>query len=226
MDEKINVIENSNNVIYDFISSFKVLNNDILLMTKNEYDENGNIKLICTKIYNNILLRIDDDLWTNVKIAMRDIVSGNSGNYSFIKLNSNNYESSEDYIRSIGLKVSEKDKIVHDYKEYNVEDEIQIPVLQNINIDKMIENNEEDVEELDIVPENKVEDLHSSEVIENEENINSVVNIDTVPLNNNVAENKEQVEAMSSDNVINIDTVPLYDNVNQQEVEEVEKLEL
>ena len=194
MKEKVNIVDNGNNISYDFISLFQINDNDILLMTNNEVDINGNTKLICTRVYNNdTLMKIDDNLWANVKNIMKNIITNNNNGYTYLSYNNSvNYQTTDNCLREIGLNENEKNGLINSYNAFKKEDEeIPIPVLQNI------EKSEDEVEILYEVP---VEDESVPPQVENQE-------VNVVP-NNPVVEETQQftqtggVEAPTIESVV------------------------
>lgn len=194
MKEKVNIVDNGNNISYNFISLFQINDNDILLMTNNEVDEKGNTKIISTRIYNNdTLMRIDDNLWTNVKTAMKSIVANNSEGYTYLKLNKEiKYQTTDNWLRTIGLSSNELNTMIKSYNEYNNEDEeIPIPVLQNIDRSEM-----DDEEILEMEPKEEVEKLEVTPTVESNEQ--PTERLDVVPQEDNT-ETNEVIEEKIND---------------------------
>lgn len=123
MLEKVDVIVNGETTSVDLISEFDVNVNEqarrFVLLTANEIDQNGLIKLLATEISEGKFIRIaSDDDWTVVKNVMRSIISGSKGDFTYTNTSdSMSFEASADYARVIAVQDSAKQALVKDYEE-------------------------------------------------------------------------------------------------------------
>ena len=124
MLEKIEIIKAGGDTSsVDLISEFEVQVNDIarryVLLTANEIDQNGLIKLLATEIKDKKLVRIEsEDDWTVVKNVMRSIISGSAGDFAYINTsNVKSYNVSDDYARIIAVQDAAKQALIKDYSD-------------------------------------------------------------------------------------------------------------
>lgn len=139
MDNKIKVIVNNEEVNTDLVSSFEIENNKFVLLTKNELDQNGNVKLLASQILDGKLSRIDDENWVKVKNVMRSIISSSAGDYNYINPSeSNTFEAEGNYSRTIAVQENARQTLISDYDSNK-------PVASVNEIVKEASNEEENV---------------------------------------------------------------------------------
>ncbi|MBR1417269.1 MAG: hypothetical protein IJ572_05620 [Bacilli bacterium] len=123
MLEKVEIVNNGNTTTVDLISEFEIKINDqirrIVLLTANEIDQNGLIKILATEISDGKFVRISsDDDWTVVKNVMRSIISSSKGDFTYTNTSdSMHFEASDDYARVIAVQDSAKQALVKDYED-------------------------------------------------------------------------------------------------------------
>ena len=124
MQEKVELIKaNGETITVDLISEFDC---DIdgtprrfVLLTANEIDQNGLIKILASSIVDGKLVRIEsEDEWTLVKNVMRSIISSSKGDFTYTNTSdSMSYEVDDNYARVIAVQDSAKQALVNDYNE-------------------------------------------------------------------------------------------------------------
>ena len=64
----------------ELIASFEFRNKSYVIFTKNEYVQEGLVKLYISEKVNGSLKNIEPDDWSNIKIILRDIIKGANTN--------------------------------------------------------------------------------------------------------------------------------------------------
>ena len=141
MLDKVEVLkDNGEKIIYDEISMFEVSvnsnNKKYVVLTSNELDPNGLIKLLVAEIVENRLIKIVDDFeWATIKNVMRSVISNSSYDFNYINVDSK-FESAGDVFRVIAVQESAKTQLVSDYaakkpEKESIKEEPK-PVLENV----------------------------------------------------------------------------------------------
>lgn len=124
MLEKVELIKSNGDVVnVDLISEFSVevegAPKKFVLMTANEIDQNGLVKILASELKEGKLIKIEsDDDWTLVKNVMRSIISSSNGDFTYTNTSDNmSFEVSDDYARVIAVQDSAKQALVKDYDE-------------------------------------------------------------------------------------------------------------
>lgn len=124
MQEKVELIKTGGETItVDLISEFDCDIEDnkkrFILLTANEIDQNGLIKILASSIVDGKLARIEsEDEWTLVKNVMRSIISSSKGDFTYTNTSdSMSYEVDDNYARVIAVQDSAKQALVNDYNE-------------------------------------------------------------------------------------------------------------
>ena len=108
---------------YDVLSSFVVKNKDsektYILITANEVDQNGLIKILASQVVDNKLVKIEsDDDWMTVKNVMRAIISSSKGDFTYCNLGDNlNYTADAEFARIIAIQDVAKQQLIKDFTE-------------------------------------------------------------------------------------------------------------
>ena len=122
MLEKVEIIKNDEKTTVDLISEFEITENGQVnryaLLTANEIDQNGLIKILATQISEGKMVRIQtEESWSAVKNVMRSIISASKGEFKYTNTSDNmSYEVSEDYARIIAVQDVAKQALVKDYE--------------------------------------------------------------------------------------------------------------
>lgn len=134
MQEKIELTKSNGEVInVDLISEFDC---DVdgspkrfVLLTANEIDQNGLIKILASSIVDGKLARIEsEDEWTLVKNVMRSIISSSKGDFTYVSPSeTKSYEVDDNYARVIAVQDSAKQALVNDYNEKKPTEEVEAP---------------------------------------------------------------------------------------------------
>ena len=134
MPEKVELIKNDKEKLsVDLLSEFSIeidgTPRKFILMTANEIDQNGLVKILASEIKDGKIIKIEsDDDWTIVKNIMRSIISSSKGDYTYTNTSDNmSYEVSDDYARVIAVRDDAKQALVNDYEENKPEPEDVIP---------------------------------------------------------------------------------------------------
>ena len=137
MQEKVELIKNNGEKLtVDLISEFDCDVNGspkrFVLLTANEIDQNGLVKILASNIANGRLNRIEsDDEWTLVKNVMRSIISSSKGDFTYTNTSDNmSFEVDDNYARVIAVQDSAKQALVNDYNEKKPEAENQGEVVE------------------------------------------------------------------------------------------------
>jgi len=124
MQEKVELIKtNGETISVDLISEFdcNIEGNPkrFVLLTANEIDQNGLIKILASSIVDGKLVRIEsEDEWTIVKNVMRSIISSSKGDFTYTNTSdAMSYEVDDNYARVIAVQDSAKQALVNDYNE-------------------------------------------------------------------------------------------------------------
>ena len=143
----------------EIVSSFIIKSNDVekkyMLLTANEVDQNGLIKILASEVVDNKLVKIEsEDDWMSVKNAMRAIISSSDGDYTYCNFGSNlSYSSDIEYARVIEQKEQEEvpqedpNSIIYptdsnESENTDASDEV-IPGISELTQDEAQESNEE-----------------------------------------------------------------------------------
>lgn len=134
MPEKVELIKSDKEKLnVDLLSEFSIeiegIPRKFILMTANEIDQNGLVKILASEIKDGKIIKIEsDDDWTIVKNVMRSIISSSKGDYTYTNTSDNmSYEVSDDYARVIAVRDDAKQALVNDYEENKPEPEDVIP---------------------------------------------------------------------------------------------------
>lgn len=120
MIEKINVLMDTNEkLVLDMVSAFKIKQNNedrvFAIITNNELDQNGLVKLLVSEVKNDTLVKIEDEnLWGVVKNAMRAIISSGTFDFTY-ELIPSDVKSSGEVFRIIAVQEAAKTQLISDY---------------------------------------------------------------------------------------------------------------
>jgi hypothetical protein len=108
----------------DLISLFNISINgtdkEFILLTADEVDQNGLIKIMAAEVKDGKLEKITDQSdWSEVKNAMRSIISSSKGNYTYINPGdvALSFVVGNDYARVIAVQDAAKAQLIKDYAE-------------------------------------------------------------------------------------------------------------
>ena len=147
MQEKVELLIDGNDTItQELLSEFEI--NDggnvkrFILLTNNDIDQNGLIKILASEIDGGQIKRIDsDDDWTKVKNVMRSIIAASPEPITYINTAVNkSFNATQDHARIIAVQDTAKQAIAKDYfdKRPDVEEAPEVapaPVVdENANI--------------------------------------------------------------------------------------------
>jgi uncharacterized protein YrzB (UPF0473 family) len=131
MMEKVELIKNDGSKLsLDLISIFNAQENNkkYIILTANEIDQNGLIKVLVSEINDGQILKVtSDDDWTIVKNVMRAIISSSKGNYSYLSPNGSalSYVINDDFARIIAVQESAKEQLIKDYEAHKPAPEVE-----------------------------------------------------------------------------------------------------
>lgn len=122
--KKVELIKNNGTKsTIDLISLFKIKKNDTekdyALLTANEVDQNGLIKILAAEVKDGKLERIaDQGDWTLVKNVMRSIISSSKGDFNYINLGdvALSYVVDDNFARIIAVQEAAKMQLIKDYE--------------------------------------------------------------------------------------------------------------
>lgn len=124
MLEKVGIFKSDGTKLsLDLISLFKINadNNEkeFALLTANEIDQNGLIKILASQIVDGKVEKIQDDNdWILVKNVMRAIISSSQGEFTYVTPNTSlSFSASDDFSRVIAVQESAKTALINDYNE-------------------------------------------------------------------------------------------------------------
>lgn len=124
MQEKVEIlIEGKDPINVELLSEFEVNNGGnvkrFILLTNNDIDQNGLIKLLASEIDGGQIKKIEsDDDWTKVKNIMRSIIAASPEPITYINTSEHkSFNASENYARVIAVQDSAKQAIAKDYFE-------------------------------------------------------------------------------------------------------------
>ena len=144
MLEKVEIIKpNGDALNLDLISEFDTSVDGNLkrfvLLTANEIDQNGLIKIFASAIVDGRLVRIEsDDDWTLVKNIMRSIISSSKGDFTYTNTSDNmTYDVDDNFARVIAVQDSAKQALVNDYNDKKPKD----PELETTRIESNVNKN-------------------------------------------------------------------------------------
>ena len=136
MQEKVEIlIEGKAPINIELLSEFEI--NDggtikrFILMTNNDIDQNGLIKILASEIDGGQIKKIEsDDDWTKVKNIMRSIIAASPESITYINTSDHkSFNASENYARVIAVQDSAKQAISKDYFEKRPEvEKVEMPV--------------------------------------------------------------------------------------------------
>ena len=206
MLEKVELIKTNGDAInVDLISEFdaKVDGNPkrFVLLTANEIDQNGLIKIFASSIVNGKLVRIEsDDEWTLVKNIMRSIISSSNGDFTYTNTSDNmSYEVDDNFARIIAVQDSAKQALVNDYNEKKPKDpELETTKVEtNMNPNAAIYPNQSETVPIgsEVVP--GVAEMHQEDNSVANEVANTAEEVQPV-VNNNQASNSARDELINS----------------------------
>ena len=118
MLEKIIIIKNGERSQIDLIDEFQINGKDYALMTLNEIDQNGLIKILASEVSGNSLIKIEnEDDWTVVKNVMRSIISASGGDFVYTStVSGKEFQVADEYARVIAVQDSAKEALIKDYQ--------------------------------------------------------------------------------------------------------------
>ena len=139
MQEKVELIKTGGeNQTVDLISEFDCDVNGspkrFVLLTANEIDQNGLIKILASSIVDGRLVRIEsEDEWTLVKNVMRSIISSSKGDFTYTNTSDNmSFEVEDNYARVIAVQDSAKQALVNDYNEKKPANTDDAPIEETV----------------------------------------------------------------------------------------------
>lgn len=150
MLDKLEIVkENNEKLSVDIVSMFQTnidgIDKKFCLITANEIDQNGLVKIHVAEILDDKLVKIDkDNEWVVVKNVMRTIISGSSssGDKEFTYINiPGPFNANNDFSRIVAVKDEAKNQLINDYrnnrpevreKEVNEEQPIENEITANI----------------------------------------------------------------------------------------------
>lgn len=124
MQNKVELIKiDGTREVLDLLSSFTIKNKDIekkyVLLTLNEVDQNGLIKILASEVVDNKLVKIEsNDDWMLVKNVMRAIISSSNGDFNYYNFGDDlSFNIENDYARVIAIQDVAKQQLIKDYAE-------------------------------------------------------------------------------------------------------------
>lgn len=127
MLDKLEIIkENNEKLSVDIISMFQTnvdgIDKKYCLITANEIDQNGLVKIHVAELLNDKLVKIvKDNEWIVVKNVMRSIISGSgSDDFSYINI-PGPFKASNDFSRVVAVKDDAKNQLIKDYLDHKPE---------------------------------------------------------------------------------------------------------
>jgi hypothetical protein len=239
MQGKVELIKNDGTkTSIDLISLFNIADKNYILLTANEVDQNGLIKIMAADVIDGKLEKIvDQGQWTAVKNAMRSIISSSKGEFTYV--NPGNvalsYVVNDDFARVIAVQEAAKMQLIKDYEDNKPEPEkVEEPAPVVENPDAVIYPHDDNVQSGDEVSpgiseegtdnssdDNQVdEDTPAEEPKEEETNTASMdeVNIPTefptdIPTDNNET-TEVKTSTSNTESVENVEPAPLKDIVD------------
>ena len=132
MQEKVEIlIEGRNPINVELLSEFEINDNGskkrFILLTNNDIDQNGLIKILASEIDGGQIKKIEsDEDWTKVKNIMRSIIASAPENVTYINTSEHkSFNAQENYARVIAVQDSAKQAIIKDYQEKKPEVEVK-----------------------------------------------------------------------------------------------------
>ena len=135
--EKLEILkENNDKLVVDYVSAFSLVFNEIThnfaIVTSNELDQNGLVKLMVSEVSNDTLVKISDEaLWGEVKNVMRDIISSSSYNYTYITI-PKSIKAKTDFARVIAVQEAAKTQLISDYMAKTPTENVAAPVSDSL----------------------------------------------------------------------------------------------
>ncbi len=170
MLEKIEIIKSDGTrSTLDLICEFETLSKHYVLMTANELDQNGLIKIIAAQIDNDKMIRIEsEDDWTTVKNVMRSIISSSKGDFTYLNSSDNmSYNVDDDYSRIIAVQEVAKEALIKDYQEkmpaLDTADKNKSSKKESKKDESKLEDSAFPINEIEDVTQNKKDDISISE---------------------------------------------------------------
>ena len=125
MQGKVEIIkEDGTRLTLDLISEFETHSTKdglkkYILMTANELDQNGLIKILASQIEGKNVVKIEsEEDWTIVKNIMRAIISSSKGDFNYINIDGNlSFNAPDDYSRAIAVQDVAKQVLIKDYED-------------------------------------------------------------------------------------------------------------
>ena len=119
MQGKLNVTKVDSSVVsLDILSGLVINGKKYILSTANEMDQNGLVKILASEVLDGKAIKIESDSdWTEVKNAMRSIISSSKGDFEY-----HNFGDSisltaggDTFARVIAIQEVAKDELIKDY---------------------------------------------------------------------------------------------------------------
>lgn len=125
MQNKLELIKSDGTrEVLDILSSFTIKNKDVdkkyILLTLNEVDQNGLIKILASEVVDdNKLVKIaSNEDWMMVKNVMRAIISSSKGDFDYYNFGDDlSFTSDDDYARIIAIQDVAKQQLIKDFNE-------------------------------------------------------------------------------------------------------------
>ena len=143
MLEKVEIIKKDGTKInLDLISEFRVQQGEnfkkFALLTANEIDQNGLIKLLASEISGTQLIKIaSDEDWTLVKNIMRSIISGSAKDFTYTNTSDNmSFSVDDDFARIIAVQDAAKQALTKDYESNKPQVEKQENIPSQVSSDE------------------------------------------------------------------------------------------
>src|SRR5574344_420374 len=133
MQEKVELIKSDGSKLsLDIISIIKLnINSEekhYILLTENEVDPNGLIKILVSEISDGRLIKIENaNDWTAAKNAMRAIISSSKGEFSYIYPENStlSFVIPSDYAKVIAIQEVAKQQLIKDYIDKKVDAKVE-----------------------------------------------------------------------------------------------------
>ncbi len=145
MQEKVEIlIEGQDPINVELLSEFEINDNGavkkFILLTNNDIDQNGLIKILASEIDGGVIKKIEsEEDWAKVKNIMRSIIAASPEAITYINTSENkSFNAEPNYARVIAVQDSAKQAIAKDYfekrPEVEKEESIEVPVIEDPNI--------------------------------------------------------------------------------------------
>jgi uncharacterized protein YrzB (UPF0473 family) len=133
MMEKVELIKNDGSKLsLDLLSMLNAQDNNkkYIILTANEIDQNGLIKVLVSEIDNGKLVKVtNDNDWSIVKNIMRAIISSSKGNFEYLSPNGSalSFVINDDFARVIAVQEPAKEQLTKDYEAKKPAPQIEKP---------------------------------------------------------------------------------------------------